>query len=124
MVTSWQELDQCYDDVWENANDLAQSKKREEHYKAYMFLARVNRNLDEVKGRILGQKPLPSIREVFSEVRQEECKKRVMFGDTETSSKPEIENSALVSRGSDLEGERRKHSWYDHCKKPWHTRET
>ena len=64
-----------------------------------MFLAGANRNLDEVKCRILGQKPLPSI-QVFSEVRQEECRKRVMFGDTETSSKPETENSALVSRGT------------------------
>ena len=61
MVTLWQELDQCYDDVWENANDLARFKKQEENDRVYMFLAGVNRNLDEVKGRILGQKPLPSI---------------------------------------------------------------
>ena len=55
MVTLWQELDQCYDDVWENANDLARFKKREENDRVYMFLlAGVNRNLDEVKGRILG----------------------------------------------------------------------
>ena len=47
-----------------------------------------------------------------------------MFGDTEISSKLETENSALVSRGPDLEGERRKKPWCDHCKKPWHTRET
>ena len=41
MVTLWQELDQCYDDVWENANDLARFKKREENDRVYMFLAGV-----------------------------------------------------------------------------------
>jgi hypothetical protein len=65
LVTLWQELDQCYDDVWENSNDSARHKKREENDRVYMFLAGLNRNLDEVRGRVLGRKPLPSIREVF-----------------------------------------------------------
>ena len=66
MVTLWQELDQCYDDVWENSNDCARHKKREENDRAYMFLTGLNQNLDEVRGRILSLKPLPSICEVFS----------------------------------------------------------
>lgn len=30
MFTLWQELDQCYDNVWENAYDYARHMKREE----------------------------------------------------------------------------------------------
>ena len=37
-----------------------------------MFLISLNQNFDEVRGWILGRKPLPSIREVFFEVRCEE----------------------------------------------------
>ena len=82
--------------------------KREEKDQVYMFLAGVSRNLDEVKGRILGRKPLPSIREVFSKVRQEECRKRIMFSNPELTLKTEPIGSALASRGLDLEGDRRK----------------
>lgn len=65
MVASWQELDQCYDDKWENTDDYIRHQKHEENDRVFMFLAGVNRALDEVKGRILGRRPLPSIREVF-----------------------------------------------------------
>ena len=89
--------------------------KREENDQVYMFLAGVSRNLDEVKGRILGRKPLPSIREIFSKVRQEECRKRIMFSNPrimfsnpELTLKTEPKGSALASRGLDLEGDRRK----------------
>lgn len=65
MVALWQELDQCYDDKWENANDFARYRERKENDHAYMFLAGVYRILNEVKGHNLGRKPLPSIHEVF-----------------------------------------------------------
>ena len=61
MVTLWQELDQCYEDDWENPNDATRFKKREENDRVYMFLAGLNQELDEVRGRILGRKPLPSM---------------------------------------------------------------
>ncbi|XP_024021542.1 uncharacterized protein LOC112091636 [Morus notabilis] len=48
MVTHELELDQCYDDEWENPNDCARYMKREENDCVYMFLAGVNRSLDEV----------------------------------------------------------------------------
>ncbi|KAJ1396328.1 hypothetical protein SESBI_32635 [Sesbania bispinosa] len=44
------------------------------------ILVGVNRNLDEVRGRILGTKPLPSIREAFAEVRREESRRKIMLG--------------------------------------------
>ena len=34
----------------------------------YIFLLALNKNLDEVRGRILRTKPLPNIQEVASEV--------------------------------------------------------
>ena len=40
----------------------------------------LDKSLDEVRGRILGTKPLPSLREAFSKVRREESCKRVMMG--------------------------------------------
>ncbi|RVW30614.1 hypothetical protein CK203_097625 [Vitis vinifera] len=40
----------------------------------------LNRELDDVRGRIMGIKPLPSLREAFSEVRREESRKKVMMG--------------------------------------------
>ena len=83
MVTLWQELDQCYDDVWDNPNDCARHMKKEENDWVYMFLTSINHNLNEIKEQILGQKPLSSIHEVFSKVKQEECKKRIkIFGCT------------------------------------------
>lgn len=77
MVTLWQELDQCYEDDWENPNDATKFKKREENDRVYMFLADLNQELDEVRGRILGRKPLSSMREVFSEVRRNESRRKI-----------------------------------------------
>ena len=46
----------------------ARHKKGEDADSVYKFLAGVNQKFDETKGRILIRKPLPSIREVFSEI--------------------------------------------------------
>ena len=69
IVTLWQELDLCYEDDWECPANSVKHKKREENERVYNFLTGLNQELDEVRGRILGRKPLPSLREVFSEVR-------------------------------------------------------
>jgi len=57
-----------------------------------MFLVGLNQELDEVCGKILGRKPLPSMQEV--------------------------ESSALVARGHEPEGEKKKRPWCDHCRRP------
>lgn len=69
MVTLWQELDQCYIVNWENSINATVFKKREENDRVCMFLAGLNQELDEVCGWIFGREPLPSMQEVFSEVR-------------------------------------------------------
>nr|XP_027078684.1 uncharacterized protein LOC113701961 [Coffea arabica] len=121
MVTLWQELDLCYEDEWDCRADSVRYKKREENDRVYVFLAGLNQELDEVRGRILGRKPLPSIREVFSEVRREESRRKVML---KSKAEDEVETSALVSKGTDLDGDKRRKPWCEHCKKSWHTKDT
>lgn len=124
MVTLWQELDQCYDDVWENPNNHAPHKKREENDRVYMFLAGFDRSLDEVRGGILGRKPLPSIREVFSQIRREGSRRKIMLRSNESSLNLEPGSSTLVSRNGDSDIDGRKKPWCENCRKPWHIKET
>ncbi|RVX18623.1 Retrovirus-related Pol polyprotein from transposon RE1 [Vitis vinifera] len=51
-----------------------------EQKRLFKFFLGLNRELDDVRGRIMGIKPLPSLREAFSEVRREESRKKVMMG--------------------------------------------
>ena len=61
----------------------------------YMCLVGLNRHLEEVRSIILSKKPLPPIRELFSEVRRKEARQNVMLNDVKATS--EVESSALVS---------------------------
>ena len=74
-----------------NACDLAWFTKREVDDRAFMFLVGVDSSFEEIKGKILGHIPLPSIRDVFSELRQEEAWKRIMNESSLTSA---LESSA------------------------------
>ena len=65
---------------WDCPTDGTRYKKIVEKKRLYKFLLGLNKNLDEVRGRILGTKPLPNIQEAFSEVRREESRKKVMMG--------------------------------------------
>ena len=102
--------------------------KREENDRVFVFLAGLNKNLDEVRGQILGQKPLPTIREVFSEVRKEEGRQLIMLSSPTPKASPKIENSALVSKvhnyGGKNDATRTEKPWCNHYKRPWHTHET
>ena len=97
----------------------------------------LDKSLDEVRDRILGTKPLPSLREAFSKVRQKESSKRVMMGRPDKT--PALDGSALIpsrnnllestahgsSQGSkDSRTRRGGRPWYDHCKKLGHFKDT
>ena len=97
----------------------------------------LDKSLDEVRGRILGTKPLPTIQEAFSEVRREESRKKLMMGTTPFSNVQEgstlisqgstniQEGTALVSQGSTYDARQKKgRPWCDHCRRPGHTKET
>ncbi|RVW93089.1 Retrovirus-related Pol polyprotein from transposon TNT 1-94 [Vitis vinifera] len=89
-------------------------------------LPRLNRELDDVRGRIMGIKPLPSLREAFSEVRREESRKKVMMGSKEQPA-PTLDASALAARSFNSSGgdrQKRDRPWCDYCKKPGHYKET
>ena len=66
MLALWQELDLSSEDEWRCAEDSALFKKRQENERIFEFLAGLNRDLDDVQGRILSFRPLPSTREVFA----------------------------------------------------------
>ena len=57
---------------WSSPDDYKHHKKLIENNRIFKFLAGLNVEYDEVRGRIIGRQPLPSIGEVFSEVRREE----------------------------------------------------
>lgn len=77
-----------------------------------MFLG-LNQELGEVRGSILGRKSALSIREVFSEVRREELRKKIMLQHSKGIKIKEAESSALAARGHEQEGERTKKPWCD-----------
>ncbi|KAF5450350.1 hypothetical protein F2P56_030710 [Juglans regia] len=115
-----------------------------ENARIFKFLAGLNDEFDEVRGRILGRQPLPPLGEVFSKVRREDCRRNVMMKKKEDETE---ENSALVvanpapycATSTDLStaniSAQRSYSnqrrfedkprvWCDYCNKPRHTRET
>ena len=76
----WQDLDLFNTYEWKSAEDFQHHKKTVEDNRIFKFLAGLNVEFDEVRGRIIGRQPLPSIGEVFSEVRREESRRNVMLG--------------------------------------------
>ncbi|KZV37837.1 hypothetical protein F511_10867 [Dorcoceras hygrometricum] len=95
FLSLWQELDLCYDDKWECKHECLKYHKRMEGDRVYVFLAGLNRDLDEVRGRILGRNPLPSLVEVFAEVRREEGRRKIMLS---SKLSPRPETSAMISK--------------------------
>ena len=64
---SWQRMDMFETTKWDHPMDEIKYKIVEKK-QIYKFLLGLNKNLDEVRGRILRTKPLPNIQEVASEV--------------------------------------------------------
>ncbi|CAL5338710.1 unnamed protein product [Camellia sinensis] len=123
MLALWQELDLSSEEEWRCSEDSALFKKRQEKERVFEFLAGLNRELDDVRGRILSRLPLPSTREVFAEVRREEARRKVMLKEV-TATVPE--GSALVSRGTYSGPNTRQQKgrpWCEHCRKPGHSKD-
>ena len=80
----WQELDLANDCNWSCTIDCERYRARIKKERIYDFLAGLNKELDEVRCRLLGIKPLPVIEEIFAEVRREETRKHVMLGGVKT----------------------------------------
>ncbi|RVW87743.1 Retrovirus-related Pol polyprotein from transposon RE1 [Vitis vinifera] len=72
----------------ENTSELFQVESalhdfRQGEQSVTQYYNTLTRELDDVRDRIMGIKPLPSLREAFSEVRREESRKKVMMGSKE-----------------------------------------
>ena len=92
-----------------------------EKKRLYKFLIGLNKNLDEVRGKILGTKPLPTIREAFSKVRREENMMKIMLKVVS----PNLETSALTTRGIQQSTKKKMGCpWCDRCHKIGHTSDT
>ncbi|GJS76170.1 hypothetical protein Tco_0726051 [Tanacetum coccineum] len=94
----WQDLDLFNDYEWKCIEDSKHFKNLVEKNRIYKFLAGLDVEYDEVRGRILGKQPLPPIGEVFSEVRSEESRRSVMLG--KKGDVTTVESSALAAGSS------------------------
>ena len=123
MLGLWQDLDLNCEEEWECTGDSVRFKKKMENERVFEFLAGLNRELDDVKSKVLSCRPLPSIQEVFFEVRCEESRRKVMLQEHLTSG-PEA--STLVTCGPHAGSSPRqcKRTYCEHCKKPGHTKDT
>ncbi|PON86229.1 LOW QUALITY PROTEIN: hypothetical protein TorRG33x02_179480 [Trema orientale] len=103
-----------------------------ENERVFDFLHGMYKELDEVRGHVLGFKPFPGIREAFAKVRREEARKRVMLGGSKISilEDPSQNFFVLTKRNfspnnGDQHGNRKNdRPWCDHCQRPGHTRDT
>ncbi|RVW56445.1 Retrovirus-related Pol polyprotein from transposon RE1 [Vitis vinifera] len=126
LTRYWQHLDLFETHSWKCSDDAATYRKIVEQKRLFKFFLGLNRELDDVRGRIMGIKPLPSLREAFSEVRREESRKKVMMGSKEQPA-PTLDASALAARSFNSSGgdrQKRDRPWCDYCKKPGHYKET
>ncbi|PNX73051.1 hypothetical protein L195_g028949, partial [Trifolium pratense] len=83
-------------DMWKSTEDCQHYKKMVDVSRVFKFLAGLNIEFDEVRGRILGRNPIPPIGEVFAEVRREESRRQVMLGKKAVIVPPPVEGSALA----------------------------
>ncbi|RVW45480.1 Retrovirus-related Pol polyprotein from transposon TNT 1-94 [Vitis vinifera] len=126
LTRYWQQLDLFETHSWKCSDDAATYRQIVEQKRLFKFFLGLNRELDDVRGRIMGIKPLPSLREAFSEVRREESRKKVMMGSKEQPA-PTLDASALAAwsfNGSGGDRQKRDRPWCDYCKKPGHYKET
>ncbi|KAL4378943.1 hypothetical protein GQ457_02G009710 [Hibiscus cannabinus] len=119
MTRFWQQIDLYESSDWTNAADAALYKKKVDQKRIFQFLNGLHKGLDDVKGRILSTKPLPSVREVFSEVRREESRRCIMLPDPINT-----DGSALLTHTSSANTQRGNKPWCDHCKRVGHVRDT
>ncbi|KAL5850211.1 hypothetical protein ACOSQ4_008224 [Xanthoceras sorbifolium] len=127
LTRHWQQLDLFEKYQWKNQEDSSMYKDILEQKRIFRFLVWLNPYLDEVRGRTLATKPFPSIREVFSEVRREESRKRIMLGSPNTENSV-AEGSALFVKGNQNSfndnKSRKNRPWCEHCKRLGHLKET
>ena len=101
LTCQWQQLDILEEKSWKCSEDSQQYKKIVEKDRVYQFLLGLNKDLDNMRGRILSIKPLPSVKEVFLKVHREESRKKLMLGSQHPFLPVEIPQIKISSRRID-----------------------
>ncbi|TYK05779.1 Beta-galactosidase [Cucumis melo var. makuwa] len=115
-------MDLCIETIWDTPNDGTQYAILEEADHVYDFLVGLNPKFDNVCGRILGQRPLPSLMEVCFEVCLEEDRTNAMG----VLTTPTIDSAAFSTRSSNHDSDKNNGKsipMCEHCKKQWHTKD-
>lgn len=112
----WQQIDALEMYQWSCTADDQLYRKIKETRRLFLFLSGLHKDLDGVRGRVLGTKPLPSMNAAFSEVRQEESRLKVMMGGSSEVTRDMSESSALVSsevnKNKDVKENGKEICWY------------
>ncbi|CAN1836103.1 hypothetical protein LINPERHAP1_LOCUS34642 [Linum perenne] len=131
----WLQLDTYEVQPWDTTKDASLFKKFIEKKRTFQFLLGLNSNLDDAKSRIMSTKPFPTLREAFSEIRQEEFRRQLMLQESKTqtessamitqASQPATQSSAMVAAqgNRNYRGKRKSIPTCDHCKKLGHSKE-
>ncbi|KAL5852034.1 hypothetical protein ACOSQ3_007152 [Xanthoceras sorbifolium] len=119
-LTYWQQLDAFEKHKWSSPVDSQQYKTIIETKRVYKFCLGLTSNLDAVRGRIFSTKPLPSLREAFSEVRREKSRRTLMLG---TETKEMVGEASALATRNHQEPRGGGRPWCDHCRKPGHLKE-
>ncbi|TYK26078.1 Retrovirus-related Pol polyprotein from transposon TNT 1-94 [Cucumis melo var. makuwa] len=106
-------MDLCRETVWDTPNDSTQYAKLKEADRVYDFLAGLNLKFDNVYGRILGQRPLPSLMEVCFEVCLEDDRTNAMG----VLTTPTIDSAAFSARSSNYDSDKNNGKSIPVCKK-------
>ena len=68
LTKLWQEVDLFNNGHWLCSGCIENHQMMVNKERIYDFLLGLNKDLDEVRGCLLGSKPLPNIEDIFSEV--------------------------------------------------------
>ncbi|KAK4254159.1 hypothetical protein QN277_020331 [Acacia crassicarpa] len=117
----WQEFDALKNRTHHCGADAREDRKEKEEERVYELLAGLNMAYDDVRSRILSQEPLPSVREAYSILRNEEDRRKSMLQNHSAVATPEV--SALTARSSNPRGSKNQ-LFCDHCKRSGHTKDT
>ena len=121
LIGLWHECDLFSDFKWHCSTNQLNYQKMQNTEQVFDFLAGLNKELDDVRGCILGRVPLPNFREVFNKVRREESRCNIMLNHPSQHAAPVNESSALVSKSGDSSWPSTPPSryngrpWCDHC---------
>ena len=113
--------------------DATSFKEYVEGERIFKFLAGLNSKFDQVRSQILGIEPLPSLREAFAYVQNEESRQSAMLPPSFTDRSAMSTSSQRGGKGPSYNSQRdqpaehtetRDSKWCDHCNTPEHIHAT